>query len=128
MICLSLAVVWKGSVWGLKPILVGAQANTWRNATELRLQSPLIYLTVAKPNPVSPGGRRWVGAVFGETMNKPTDNTRADGRALDQMRVVRLTRGWAKHAEGSCLTEFGDTKVLCTASIENTVPPWLRSR
>lgn len=51
---------------------------------------------------------------------------RPDGRALNQLRPVTLTRGWAKHAEGSCLAEFGDTKVLCTASIETTVPNWMR--
>ncbi len=52
---------------------------------------------------------------------------RRDGRAPDQMRPVTLTRGWAKYAEGSCLAEFGDTKVLCTASVESTVPGWLRN-
>ncbi|HEX8550762.1 MAG TPA: ribonuclease PH [Abditibacteriaceae bacterium] len=51
---------------------------------------------------------------------------RIDGRAPDQLRPVRLTRSWAKNAEGSCLVEFGDTKVLCTASVENGVPQWLR--
>jgi ribonuclease PH len=51
---------------------------------------------------------------------------RRDGRAPDQMRPVTLTRGWAKYAEGSCLAEFGDTKVLCTASVESSVPGWLR--
>lgn len=52
---------------------------------------------------------------------------RIDNRAPDQMRPVTLTKGWAKYAEGSCLVEFGDTKVLCTASVENTVPGWLRN-
>jgi len=52
---------------------------------------------------------------------------RSDNRADDALRPVRLTRGWAKHAEGSCLIEFGDTKVLCTASVDNNVPPWLRN-
>ena len=51
---------------------------------------------------------------------------RFDGRQNDQLRTVRLTRGWAKHAEGSCLVEFGDTRVLCTATIENMVPAWKR--
>lgn len=60
-------------------------------------------------------------------MQNPNDNKRRDGRAFNQLREVKLTRGWAKHAEGSCLIEFGDTKVLCTASIENTVPPFLRN-
>ena len=51
---------------------------------------------------------------------------RVDGRAPDQMRPIKMTRGWAAHAEGSCLVEFGQTKVLCTASIETNVPGWLR--
>jgi len=42
------------------------------------------------------------------------------------MRAVSLERGVAKHAEGSCLVRFGDTHVLCTASIDEKVPPWLR--
>ncbi len=53
--------------------------------------------------------------------------SRPDNRAPDALRPVRLTRGWAKYAEGSCLVEFGDTKVLCTASIDSNVPAWLRN-
>ncbi len=52
---------------------------------------------------------------------------RPSGRAPDQLRAVRLEPGFAKHAEGSCLVRFGDTHVLCTASIEDRVPPWLRN-
>ncbi|MBV9864477.1 MAG: ribonuclease PH [Abitibacteriaceae bacterium] len=55
------------------------------------------------------------------------ETTRRDGRAPNQMRPVTLTRSWAKHAEGSCLVEFGDTKVICTASIENSVPAFMRN-
>ncbi|MEM6761504.1 MAG: ribonuclease PH [Pseudomonadota bacterium] len=51
---------------------------------------------------------------------------RHDGRAADEMRAVSLERGAAKHAEGSCLVKFGATHVLCTASLEERVPPWLR--
>ena len=51
---------------------------------------------------------------------------RNDGRAPDQLRPISLTRGWAKHAEGSCLVDFGETRVLCTASVDNNVPLWLR--
>ena len=43
---------------------------------------------------------------------------RSDARAADQLRPVRITRGYTIHAEGSVLIEFGDTKVLCTASVE----------
>jgi len=52
---------------------------------------------------------------------------RANGRAADQLRTVRLEPGVNKYAEGSCLVRFGDTHVLCTASVENTVPPFLRN-
>ncbi|MEJ2127976.1 MAG: ribonuclease PH [Woeseiaceae bacterium] len=51
---------------------------------------------------------------------------RPSGREADQMRVVRFTPDFTKHAEGSVLAEFGDTRVLCTASVENRVPPWMR--
>ncbi|MEL7272268.1 MAG: ribonuclease PH [Pseudomonadota bacterium] len=51
---------------------------------------------------------------------------RPSKRAPDQMRDVKITRNFAKHAEGSCLIQFGDTHVLCTASLEERVPPWLR--
>ena len=48
---------------------------------------------------------------------------RTAGRAHDALRPVRITRQYTKHAEGSVLVEFGDTKVLCTASVEEKVPP-----
>ena len=51
---------------------------------------------------------------------------RLDGRAHDQMRPVRITRSYTLHAEGSVLIEFGNTKVLCTASVEEKVPPHKR--
>ncbi|PRX01945.1 UNVERIFIED_ORG: RNAse PH [Martelella mediterranea] len=51
---------------------------------------------------------------------------RPSGRQLNQMRNVSFERGFSKHAEGSCFVKFGDTHVLCTASLEERVPPWLR--
>ena len=51
---------------------------------------------------------------------------RLSGRQPDQLRPVRLTRNYTKYAEGSVLVEFGDTQVICTASIENRVPRWLK--
>src|ERR1700753_2442139 len=51
---------------------------------------------------------------------------RPSNRAADQMRVVTLEPGVAKHAEGSCLVSFGDTQVRCTASLEETAPGFLR--
>ncbi|MGE0483158.1 MAG: ribonuclease PH [Gammaproteobacteria bacterium] len=53
-------------------------------------------------------------------------SSRPSGRAPDQMRHVRFTRQFTRHAEGSVLVEFGDTRVLCTASVEPRVPPWLK--
>ena len=52
---------------------------------------------------------------------------RPSGRAADQLRPIALEIDVNKHAEGSCLSRFGDTQVLCTASIENTVPHFLRN-
>ncbi|MDO8683210.1 MAG: ribonuclease PH [Armatimonadota bacterium] len=52
--------------------------------------------------------------------------TRADGRANDQIRPVSITRNYIKYAEGSCLVQIGDTKVICTASIEEKVPPFIK--
>ncbi|MDX2221574.1 MAG: ribonuclease PH [Rhodospirillaceae bacterium] len=52
---------------------------------------------------------------------------RPSGRAADALRPVVLEPGFAKHAEGSCLVRFGDTHVLCTASVEDSVPPFLRN-
>ncbi len=54
--------------------------------------------------------------------------TRPSGRALDQLRDVRIERQFTKHAEGSVLISFGDTRVLCTASVENRVPGFLRGK
>ncbi|HLT25824.1 MAG TPA: ribonuclease PH [Zeimonas sp.] len=51
---------------------------------------------------------------------------RPSGRAPDALRAVRLERDFTKHAEGSVLVAFGDTRVLCTASVESKVPPFLR--
>ena len=53
---------------------------------------------------------------------------RSRGRSAEQLRPVRLTRGYTRHAEGSVLVEFGDTKVLCTASVEAKVPGLLRGQ
>lgn len=53
---------------------------------------------------------------------------RPSGRAPDEMRAITIETGFTKHAEGSCLVSFGDTRVLCTASIEERIPPWLRGK
>jgi ribonuclease PH len=53
---------------------------------------------------------------------------RPSGRSPDQMRDVTIEPNFNKHAEGSCLIKFGDTHVICTASVEDRVPPWLRDQ
>ena len=57
-----------------------------------------------------------------------TFETRPSGRAVDQLRAMRITRQYTKHAEGSVLIECGDTKVICTASIEDKVPGFLKGK
>jgi ribonuclease PH len=53
---------------------------------------------------------------------------RPSGRRHDELRPVRLTRNYTRHAEGAVLVEFGDTKVICTASVEEKVPPFLKGK
>ena len=57
-----------------------------------------------------------------------TTSIRPSGRAIDEMRQVKFTRNYTMHAEGSVLVECGNTKVLCTASVDNNTPPWLRGK
>src|SRR6187401_2227033 len=57
-----------------------------------------------------------------------TPVSRPSGRAFDEMRTIRIERRFTKHAEGSVLIAFGDTRVLCTASVENKVPGFLRGK
>ena len=54
--------------------------------------------------------------------------TRSDGRRSDELRKLKITKNYIKYAEGSCLIEIGETKVNTTATIENTVPPFLRGK
>ena len=61
-------------------------------------------------------------------MNAATKLVRGDGRRRDQTRPVKITRDFIKHAEGSVLIEMGGTKVICTASVEEKVPPFLRDK
>jgi ribonuclease PH len=57
-----------------------------------------------------------------------TTVARPSGRAFDQLREIRIERRFTRHAEGSVLISFGDTRVLCTASVENRVPGFLRGK
>lgn len=61
-------------------------------------------------------------------MTNEASVTRPSGRSFNELRPVKFTRGFTKHAAGSVLVEFGDTKVLCTASVEESVPGFLRGR
>src|SRR3989338_2318006 len=54
--------------------------------------------------------------------------TRPDGRRPDKLRDIRIMKDYIKYAEGSCLIELGDTKVISTASVEEAVPPFLRGQ
>ncbi len=53
---------------------------------------------------------------------------RVDGRAFDELRTIKIITNYTRYAEGSALIEFGDTRVLCTATIEEIVPPWLKDK
>ncbi len=53
---------------------------------------------------------------------------RSDNRALDQMRELKLTPEFIRTAEGSCLIEVGNTRVICTATIDESVPGWMRNQ
>jgi ribonuclease PH len=53
---------------------------------------------------------------------------RVDGRLLNELRKIKVTKDYLKHAEGSCLIEFGETRIVCTASVEENVPPFLRNK
>ena len=53
---------------------------------------------------------------------------RPSGRSADQLREIVLEKGFSAHAEGSCLARFGNTHVLCTATVEDRVPPWLKNK
>ena len=55
-------------------------------------------------------------------------SVRPSGRDFDQLRTISIEPGFSKHAEGSVMVRFGDTHVLCNASIETRVPPWLRGK
>ncbi len=84
----------------------------------------------ACPAPGAIGGKIAVSLplFFQTDPNMTNDTQRPSGRQANQLRDVRITRHYTKHAEGSVLVEFGDTKVICTASIAESVPSFLRDR
>src|SRR5262249_55999561 len=70
-----------------------------------------------------PGSGFIAGAVEADTLALMS---RPDNRRPDQLREVKITRGWLEHAEGSVLVEFGSTRVLCAASVLDDMPRWRR--
>jgi len=68
------------------------------------------------------------GTPVAPSAGLPATVARPSGRAPEQMREVRIERGYTRHAEGSVLVSFGETRVLCTASVENKAPPFLRGK
>ncbi|RKE34619.1 RNAse PH [Paraburkholderia sp. BL23I1N1] len=82
------------------------------------------------PAPGAIGGKIALSLLlfFQTDPNMTNDTQRPSGRQANQLRDVRITRHYTKHAEGSVLVEFGDTKVICTASIAESVPSFLRDR
>jgi ribonuclease PH len=60
--------------------------------------------------------------------HNPVSKQRPSGRAPDELRDVRFTRGFTRHSAGSVLVEFGDTRVICTASVDESVPGFLRGK
>src|SRR5262249_31683915 len=76
--------------------------------------------------PLRPACAHGAGAAAQERSEPMT--ARADGRAPDQLRPVRITRDYLRHPEGSVLVESGDTQLICTASIEDKVPPFLKGQ
>ena len=68
------------------------------------------------------------GTPVAPSAGLPATIARPSGRAPEQMREVRIERGYTRHAEGSVLVSFGETRVLCTASVENKAPGFLRGK
>jgi ribonuclease PH len=68
------------------------------------------------------------GQIDPALLPKRGSDSRHDGRAVDQLRPTSVTRGFMKHAEGSALIEAGETKVVCTVSVEDRVPPFLKGK
>jgi ribonuclease PH len=68
-----------------------------------------------------------VTQMMENAVNKVEDHNRPSGRSADALRHVELITGFSKHAEGSCLIKFGDTHVLCTATVEERVPHWMKN-
>ncbi|TQL08515.1 RNAse PH [Pseudomonas sp. SLBN-26] len=92
------------------------------------VRAAIVADSVAPPNAMMSRGQRplYNGRDF--PSDRYSQMKRPSGRAADQLRSIRITRNYTKHAEGSVLVEFGDTKVICTASVEAGVPRFLKGQ
>lgn len=92
------------------------------------VKAAIVADSVAPPNAMMSRGRRplYNGRDF--PSDRYSQMKRPSGRAAEQLRSIRITRNYTKHAEGSVLVEFGDTKVICTASVEAGVPRFLKGQ
>lgn len=92
------------------------------------VRAAIVADSVAPPNAMMSRGRRplYNGRDF--PSDRYSQMKRPSGRAAEQLRSIRITRNYTKHAEGSVLVEFGDTKVICTASVEAGVPRFLKGQ
>src|SRR6516165_1696335 len=102
---------------------MGAFSKPWRRRFEPKTgSSPALesFFPVMRE-----AGYHSHGGAFGNPTAEKS--MRPSGRVPDAMRPVLREPGVAKYAEGSCLAKFGDTQVLCTASVEERVPPFLRN-
>lgn len=92
------------------------------------VRAAIVADSVAPPNAMMSRGRRplYNGRDF--PSDRYSQMKRPSGRAADQLRSIRITRNYTKYAEGSVLVEFGDTKVICTASVEAGVPRFLKGQ
>jgi ribonuclease PH len=93
----------------------------------LAIPAPPASVPARQPTPQQMSLRRapaWIACAHFPEQEK---NMRPSGRSPDQMRSVTLETGFSAYAEGSCLAKFGDTHVLCNATVEERVPPWMRN-
>lgn len=92
------------------------------------VRAAIVADSVAPPNAMMSRGRRPLYNGWDFPSDRYSQMKRPSGRAADQLRSIRITRNYTKHAEGSVLVEFGDTKVICTASVEAGVPRFLKGQ
>src|SRR3989338_7517457 len=115
--------------------------NGAKNAGQGKIQAAIVAQSAGgwlhgRRQPAGASGQsgmsgRWYGPYTVGQFSVPEQvfqMKRPSGRAADQLRPIRITRNYTKHAEGSVLVEFGDTKVICTVSVESGVPRFLKGQ